>query len=58
MFDRRTGKKCVEHVIEIEGKYRNSMKIMDEIDPMIIRLGGDSDSDNNAYAESDRELDS
>ena len=51
-------KKCVEHVIEIEGKYRNSMKIMDEIDPVIIRLGDDSDSDNSAYVESDRELDS
>ena len=29
---------------------------MDEIDPVIIRLG--DDSDNSAYAESDRELDS
>ena len=48
-------KKWVEHVIKIEEKYRISMNVMEEIDPVIIRLGDDSDSD---YAVSDNDEDS
>ena len=50
-------KKCVEHVIKIEEKYRISMNIMEEIDPVIIRLGDDSDSDVSDYAMSDNDED-
>ena len=46
-------RKCVGHVIEIEKEYRKSMQIMDEIDPVIINLGSDSDN-----AESDRNIES
>ena len=41
------------HVVKIEDKYRISMNIMEEIDPIIIRLGDDSDSDDSDYTESD-----